>query len=56
MSKNAYETIRIIWNIPLPNRRTLRYWAAHYKCQPGLLTEIISIIKEEGKAQHLKRL
>ncbi len=48
ISKKAYETIRDVWHLPLPTARTLRNWGSNFKCQEGILGEVLSIMKVEA--------
>lgn len=48
ISKKAFETIRNVWGIPLPAPRTLRRWGSNFKCQPGILHEVLTIMESEA--------
>ncbi len=48
VSLKAYETARSCWKLPLPATRTLPMWTRYFACQPGPLTEVVQIMKQEA--------
>lgn len=44
LSKKAYEYLRKR-NIPLPCRSTLQKWIRQFKCRPGILGEVLCLLK-----------
>lgn len=47
-SLKAYETVQKIWKFPLPSARTLRRYAANFNCKPGILLDVLEILKNEA--------
>jgi len=45
VSLKSYEIARTVWCLPLPSPRTIRNWANGFPCQPGLLVNILDILK-----------
>lgn len=44
LSRKAYDYLRGR-NIPLPGRSTLQKWTRQYSCRPGILKEVLSLLK-----------
>ncbi|CAL8129621.1 unnamed protein product [Orchesella dallaii] len=48
VNQKAYETARLQYNLPLPAPRTLRRWVHRFTCSPGLLHDVIEIMRDYG--------
>jgi len=45
ISLKAYETMRLVWKFPLPGLTTLRSWAKNFSCPPGILSDVLEVLK-----------
>jgi len=50
ISKKSYNTLREMWNIPLPSISTLRNWAASVRCDNGILEDVFLMLKAESES------
>jgi len=48
ISPKAYQTLRLVWKLPLPCVRTLVNWAQRFKCRSGILSDVLQVLKAEG--------
>lgn len=47
LSRRCYQLIRKKKMIPLPSPSTLKMWVSKFHCTPGILTDVMSILKKQ---------
>ncbi|CAL8074647.1 unnamed protein product [Orchesella dallaii] len=50
----AYETARSEYKLPLPATRTLRRWVHKFSCSPGLLLDVVEILRDHASVLDIK--
>lgn len=51
ISRKAYQFIRKRKLLPLPAVTTLRRWIQKFKCSPGILTDVLAILKKQVSSE-----